>query len=88
MELSTPNWISWYTKRDQYSRQKLGADLETIRSYYLNRGYLDFRIDSVNVTITPDKRDIAVTVNVFEGALHGLGVKLSGELLGLDEVEP
>jgi outer membrane protein insertion porin family len=86
MELSTPNWLSWYTKRDQYSRQKLGADLETIRSYYLNRGYLDFRIDSVNVTITPDKRDIAVTINVFEGERYTVsGVKLSGELLGLDE---
>ncbi len=86
MELSTPNWISWYTKRDQYSRQKLGADLETIRSYYLNRGYLDFRIDSVNVTITPDKKDIAVTINVFEGERYTVSsVKLSGELLGLDE---
>ena len=71
MELSTPNWISWYTKRDQYSRQKLGADLETLRSYYLNRGYLDFRIESVNVSITPDKKDIAVTINVVgRRALH------------------
>ncbi len=86
MELSTPNWISWYTKRDQYSRQKLGADLETIRSYYLNRGYLDFRIDSVNVSITPDKKDISVTINVFEGERYTVsGVKLGGELLGLDE---
>jgi outer membrane protein insertion porin family len=86
MELSTPNWISWYTKRDQYSRQKLGADLETLRSYYLNRGYLDFRIDSVNVSITPDKKDISVTINVFEGDRYTVsGVKLGGELLGLDE---
>jgi outer membrane protein insertion porin family len=90
MELSTPNWISWYTKRDQYSRQKLGADLESLRSYYLNRGYLDFRIDSVNVSITPDKKDIAVTINVFEGEQYRVsGVKLSGELLGLEEeLEP
>ena len=86
MELTTPNWISWYTKRDQYSRQKLGADLETIRSYYLNRGYLDLRIDSVNVTITPDKQDIAVTINLVEGERYTVsGVKLSGELIGLDE---
>lgn len=85
MELSTPNWISWYTKRDQYSRQKLSADLESLRSYYLNRGYLDFRIESVNVAITPDKRDIAVTINVFEGDRYTVsGVTLSGELLGLD----
>jgi outer membrane protein insertion porin family len=85
MELSTPNWISWYTKRDQYSRQKLGADLEALRSYYLNRGYLDFRIDSVNVSISPDKKDIFVTINVTEGERYTVqSVKLGGELLGLD----
>jgi outer membrane protein insertion porin family len=85
MELSTPNWLSWYTKRDQYSRQKLGADLETLRSYYLNRGYLDFRIESVQVSISPDKNDIFVNVNVAEGERYTVsGVKLSGELLGLD----
>ena len=86
MDLSTPNWISWYTKRDQYSRQKLGADLESLRSYYLNRGYLDFRIDSVNVSITPDKKDIAVTINVVEGEQYTVsGIQLGGEMLGLDE---
>jgi outer membrane protein insertion porin family len=86
MELSTPNWLSWYTKRDQYSRQKLGADLESIRSYYLNRGYLDFRVESVQVSISPDKRDIFVNVNVSEGDRYVVsGVKLSGEMLGLDE---
>ena len=86
MELSTPNWLSWYTKRDQYSRQKLSADLETVRSYYLNRGYLDFKIDSVQVSISPDKRDIFVSVNVSEGDRYNVsGIKLSGELLGLDE---
>jgi outer membrane protein insertion porin family len=86
MELSTPNWLSWYTKRDQYSRQKLGADLESVKSYYLNRGYLDFRIESVQVSISPDKRDIFVSVNVHEGERYTVSsVKLSGELLGLDE---
>lgn len=86
MELSTPNWLSWYTKRDQYSRQKLGADLETLRSYYLNRGYLDFRVESVQVSISPDKQDIFVTLNLFEGDQYTVsGVKLSGELLGLDD---
>ncbi len=86
MELSTPNWLSWYTKRDQYSRQKLSADLESVRSYYLNRGYLDFKIDSVQVSISPDKRDIFVSVNVSEGERYNVsGIKLTGELLGLDE---
>ncbi len=86
MELSTPNWLSWYTKRDQYSRQKLSADLESVRSYYLNRGYLDFKIDSVQVSISQDKRDIFVSVNVSEGDRYIVsGVKLTGELLGLDE---
>ena len=86
MELTTPNWLSWYTKRDQYSRQKLSADLETVRSYYLNRGYLDFKIDSVQVSISPDKRDIFVSINVFEGERYTVsGIKLTGELLGLDE---
>ncbi len=90
MELSTPNWLSWYTKRDQYSRQKLSADLETLRSYYLNRGYLDFKIDSVQVSISPDKRDIFVSVTVTEGERYTVsGVKLSGEMLGLEEeLEP
>jgi outer membrane protein insertion porin family len=86
MELSTPNWLSWYTKRDQYSRQKLSADLETLRSYYLNRGYLDFRIESVQVSISTDKRDIFVTIHVSEGERYTVsGIKLSGEMLGLEE---
>ena len=86
MDLSTPNWLSWYTKRDQYSRQKLSADLETVRSYYLNRGYLDFKIDSVQVSISPDKRDIFVSITVSEGERYTIsGVKLAGEMLGLDE---
>ncbi|MBA2412684.1 MAG: outer membrane protein assembly factor BamA [Burkholderiaceae bacterium] len=86
MELTTPNWLSWYTKRDQYSRQKLSADLESVRSYYLNRGYLDFKIDSVQVSISPDKREIFVSISVAEGERYTVsGVKLTGELLGLDE---
>ncbi|MEP6609460.1 MAG: outer membrane protein assembly factor BamA, partial [Burkholderiaceae bacterium] len=90
MELSTPNWLSWYTKRDQYARQKLSADLESVRSYYLNRGYLDFKIDSVQVSISPDKRDIFVSINVSEGDRYTVSnVKLTGELLGLDdELQP
>jgi outer membrane protein insertion porin family len=82
MQLSTPGWISWYTKNDQYSRQKLSADLETIRSWYLNRGYLDFNIDSTQVSITPDKRDIYIVINLTEGEKYTVSdVKLGGELL-------
>ena len=81
-QLQTPGWMTWYTKNDQYSRQKLSADLETIRSHYLNRGYLDFNIDSTQVSISPDKRDIYITVNVTEGEKYTvIDVKLGGELL-------
>ena len=90
MQLSTPNWFSWYTKRDQYSREKLAGDLEAIRSWYMNRGYLDFRLDSVQVTIAPNKEDVYITINVNEGKPYKIAsVKLEGERLGLDaQLEP
>jgi outer membrane protein insertion porin family len=82
IQLQTPGWLTWYTKNDQYSRQKLTADLETLRSHYLNRGYLDFNIESTQVSISPDKRDIYITINMLEGEKYIVtDIKLGGELL-------
>lgn len=87
-KLTTPDWMTWWTKNDQYSKQKLTADLESLRSFYMNQGYLEFSIDSTQVSITPDKRDIYITVNITEGEKYTVtDVKLAGEqLLPEDEV--
>ncbi|ABM57207.1 outer membrane protein assembly factor BamA [Verminephrobacter eiseniae] len=82
----TGGWLSWYTKSDRYSRAKLNADLETLRSYYLQRGYLEFRIDSTQVAISPDRQEISITVNVTEGERYVVsGVKLEGNYLERDD---
>ena len=85
--LRTPGWLTWYSKNDQYSKPKLQGDLEALRTFYLNQGYLEFTIDSTQVSITPDKRDIFITVNVTEGRKFTVtDVKLAGELIA-PEVE-
>jgi outer membrane protein insertion porin family len=82
MQLSPPNWFSWYTKNDLYSKEKLTGDLENVRSYYLNRGYLEFNIESTQVSISPDKRDMYLTLSVHEGEPYSVSsIKLAGNLL-------
>ena len=86
LEQSTGGWLTWYTKTDRYSRSKLNADLETIRAYYTNRGYLEFEIESTQVTISPDKQDISITITVREGQRYTVtAVKLEGEYLGKED---
>jgi outer membrane protein insertion porin family len=85
-DLDTGGFLSWYTKSDRYSRAKLNADLEALRSYYLSRGYLEFRIDSTQVAISPNRQDISITVNVTEGQRYVVSsVKLEGNYLGKDD---
>jgi outer membrane protein insertion porin family len=80
------NWLSWYTKSDRYSRTKLNADLETLRAWYLARGYLEFRIDSTQVAISPNKQDISITINITEGDRFVVSeVALDGYYLGKDD---
>ena len=85
-ELSGPTLISMFTKSNQYSRQKLSGDLETLRSFYLDTGYINFTVDSTQVSITPDKTEVYVTINVTEGEKFTLSeVKLAGELIAPEE---
>jgi outer membrane protein insertion porin family len=85
-ELNDGGWLNFYLKGDRYSRAKLNADLETLRAYYQNRGYLEMEVESTQVAISPDKQDIAITINVKEGQPYTVtGVKLEGDFLGKEE---
>jgi outer membrane protein insertion porin family len=83
MQQSSPNWFSWYSKNDLYGKDKLTTDLENIRAYYLNRGYLEFTFDSTQVSLSPDKRDMYLTLTLHEGQPYTIsGIHLAGDLLG------
>ena len=85
-DLDAGNWLSWYTKSNQYSSAKLNADLEALRSYYLARGYLDFKIDSTQVAIAPDKESINITINVTEGERFAVSsVALDGNYMDRED---
>src|SRR5450830_301756 len=86
LKLTTPGWFTWYTKADQYSKQKLAGDIESLRSYYLDRGYLEMQIESTQVSITPDKKDIYITININEGEKYTVSdIKLDGEMFGMQD---
>jgi len=81
-ELTTPGWMTWYTKNDQYSRQKLSADLEKLKSFYMNQGYLEFNVESTQVSISADKQDVYITINLTEGDRYQVSsVKMAGDFM-------
>jgi outer membrane protein insertion porin family len=86
MDLTPSGWLTWYTKSDRYARSKLNADLETLRAYYVNRGYLEFAVESTQVTISPDKQQISIAISIREGQPYTVtGVRLEGQFLGKED---
>jgi outer membrane protein insertion porin family len=81
-KLDTANWLSWIRQDDRYAKEALEGDLETLRSFYMDRGYADFKIESTQVAISPNKQDMFVTVNINEGDLYTISeVRLVGEMV-------
>jgi len=88
MKLTTPGWFTWFSKNDQYSKTKLSADMESLRTFYMNSGYMDFNIESTQVSISPDKKDIFITLNISEGEKYTVsGVKVAGPQAVLSHAE-
>ena len=86
MALSTPGWFTWYSKADQYSKQKLSGDVEALRSFYQNRGYIEMQVLSTQIAISPDKKDIFITINISEGDKYTVSdIKLEGDTLGREQ---
>jgi outer membrane protein insertion porin family len=86
LELKTPNWLSWYKQDDRYSRESLTGDLEKLRSYYMDRGYANFQIESTQVAIAPEKDDMYITVNVSQGDVFKVSeIKLAGTMVVPEE---
>jgi outer membrane protein insertion porin family len=87
LTLSSTGWLSFYTKNDRYTRTQLSADLETLRSYYLARGYLEFKVQTALVTMSPDKRHMRVVIRLTEGQPYVVSsVRLAGDYLGKEEL--
>jgi outer membrane protein insertion porin family len=81
-ELDTANWLSWFRQDDRYAKEALSGDLEKLRSYYMDRGYADFRVESTQVAISADRKDIYVTINIHEGEMYTISeIKMVGEMV-------
>jgi outer membrane protein insertion porin family len=86
LELTPTGWFTWYSKTDRYSRTKLNSDLEKLRAHYVNRGYLEFAVESTQVTISPDKQTISVAISIKEGQPYTVtSVRLEGDYLGKED---
>jgi len=83
MALNTGNWLSWYTKSDRYSRSKLNADIEALRSFYLSQGFMEVQIESTQVSMSADRQDISIAIQINEGERFTVsGVRLEGNYFG------